>query len=66
MLVDPSQLDATTTLVRVRIDFAGLKSGAHSYHIAVRTNGGNQIIPVRFAVREPTGALRSHRPFSSP
>ncbi len=60
--VDPSQLDGATTLVRVRIDSVGLKPGAHSYHIAVRTNGGDQIIPVRFALREPTGALRSHRP----
>lgn len=60
--VDPSQLDGATTLVRVRVATAGLATGPHTYHIAVRTNGGDQIIPVRFAVHAPAGASRSHRP----
>jgi serine/threonine protein kinase len=53
--VDPPQLDARTTQLHVRINTGGLPPGEYVCHVAVRTNGGDQIVPVRFMVRQPGG-----------
>lgn len=64
--VDPSQLDPTTEHLRVQVNTTGLIPGEHRYLIAVRTNGGDQIIPVSFMVRPPgnvpTGSWGQRRP----
>lgn len=49
----PAVVDSTTTALQVRIDTSGLHPGPYTCHLAVRTNGGDQIIPVRFVVRQP-------------
>ncbi len=58
--VEPDMLDARTTALQVRINTTNLIPGPYTCHLAVRTNGGDQIIPVRFVVRPPIGAA-SHR-----
>ena len=60
LTVEPDMLDARTTTLQVRIDTTNLIPGPYTCHLAVRTNGGDQIIPVRFVVRPPIGAA-SHR-----
>jgi serine/threonine protein kinase len=54
--VDPTHLDSTTTHLRVQVTTAGLAPGEHRYLLAVRTNGGDQIVPVSFMVRSPDGS----------
>jgi serine/threonine-protein kinase len=49
--VDPMRITDETTHLRVRVDTANLMAGGHVYHLAVRTNGGDQIVPVRFTVQ---------------
>ena len=51
--VEPGMLDATTKSLQVRIDTTNLIPGPYTCHLAIRTNGGDQIIPVRFVVRPP-------------
>jgi serine/threonine-protein kinase len=53
--VDPPQLDGNTTELHVRVSTGGLAPGEYVCHVAVRTNGGDQIVPVRFMVRPPGG-----------
>lgn len=50
--VEPPHLDGTVSVLQVRIDTMGLHSGPYTCHIAIRTNGGAQIVPVRFVVRQ--------------
>lgn len=57
--VDPPHLDATTSQLHVRVNTGGLAPGEYVCHVAVRTNGGDQIVPVRFMVRQPGGAPAS-------
>jgi serine/threonine-protein kinase len=52
--VDPPNLDAGTAQLQVRVNTGGLAPGEYVCHVAVRTNGGDQIVPVRFMVR-PAG-----------
>lgn len=54
--VEPEVVDGSVSVLQVRIDTTGLRPGPYTCHIAVRTNGGAQIVPVRFVVRhaEPT------------
>ncbi len=62
LMVDPQQFDERTSALAVRIDATGLAIGPYVCHIAVRTNGGDQIVQVRFVVR-PAGEVaggRSH------
>jgi hypothetical protein len=54
--VEPSRLDANAVTLQVRIDTTGLRPGPYTCHLAIRTNGGDQIVPVRFVVRPPIGA----------
>jgi hypothetical protein len=56
--VEPSRLDANAVTLQVRIDTTGLRPGPYTCHLAIRTNGGDQIVPVRFIVRPPIGAHR--------
>jgi hypothetical protein len=57
LTVDPTHLDATTSHLRVQVNAAGLAPGEHRYLMAVRTNGGDQIVPVSFMVRGPEGVV---------
>ncbi len=57
--VDPPHLDASTTQLHVRVNTGGLAPGEYVCHVAVRTNGGDQIVPVRFMVRQAGGAPAS-------
>lgn len=50
--VEPEVVDGSVSALQVRIDTTGLRPGPYSCHIAVRTNGGSQIVPVRFVVRQ--------------
>ncbi|MGO8947907.1 MAG: serine/threonine-protein kinase [Ktedonobacterales bacterium] len=54
--VEPEILDTKTATLQVRIDTTNLMPGPYTCHLAIRTNGGDQIIPVRFVVRPPIGA----------
>lgn len=51
MTVEPSHFDEAATSLAVRIDATGLAVGPYVGHIALRTNGGDQIVQVRFVVR---------------
>jgi serine/threonine protein kinase len=51
MTVHPQEIDETTTRLGVQVDATGLAIGPYVCHIAVRTNGGDLIIQVRFVVR---------------
>jgi tRNA A-37 threonylcarbamoyl transferase component Bud32 len=51
LVATPPQLDGATTQIQVQINTAGLLPGEYICHLAVRTNGGDQIVPVRFMVR---------------
>ncbi len=50
---EPGVLTGVTKALEVRVDTTGLHPGPYTCHLAVRTNGGDQIIPVRFVVRQP-------------
>lgn len=52
LTADPTIVDGKTTALQVRIETAGLHPGPYTCHLAVRTNGGDQIVPVRFVVRQ--------------
>jgi serine/threonine protein kinase len=54
--VEPPRVDANTETLQVRIDTTNLRPGPYTCHLAIRTNGGDQIVPVRFVVRPPIGA----------
>src|SRR5262249_11476565 len=58
--VEPQIVDTNAATLQVRIDTANLIPGPYTCHLAVRTNGGDQIIPVRFVVRPPISAA-SHQ-----
>ncbi len=55
--VEPSVVDETTTSLEVSIATTGLQLGPYVCHLALWTNGGDQIIQVRFEVR-PQGDPR--------
>jgi serine/threonine protein kinase len=50
LLVEPAKIDAATTDLLVRIETHGLVAGPYNCRISLRTNGGDQIIPVKFVV----------------
>ena len=52
--VEPRVITNDTAELLVQIDTAGLRDGPYTCHLAVRSNGGDQIVPVRFIVR-PAG-----------
>jgi len=49
--VEPQHFDDSLSALTVRIDATGLAIGPYVCHIALRTNGGDQIVQVRFVVR---------------
>jgi hypothetical protein len=51
LTITPSRVDASTTELEVYIETGGLAPGPYVCHVAIRTNGGDQIVPVRFSVR---------------
>jgi serine/threonine protein kinase len=53
--VSPPRVDANSETLQVRIDTTNLRPGPYTCHLAIRTNGGDQIVPVRFVVRPPIG-----------
>lgn len=54
LTVDPAKFNDSVSSLAVHIDATGLAIGPYVCHIAVRTNGGDQIVQVRFVVR-PAG-----------
>ena len=58
--VEPSQIDDHVTRITVRIDATGLALGPYVCHVSLRTNGGVQIVQVRFVVR-PAGDVLAGR-----
>lgn len=57
----PGAIKPDVSLLQVHIDTSGLRPGQYTAHLAVRTNGGDQIIPVRFHVRPPQGIASGAR-----
>lgn len=53
--VDPPRVVPATSQLYIHVNTAGLAVGEYRCHVAVRTNGGDHIIPVRFVVM-PGGA----------
>ncbi len=51
MTVEPTRFDDSVSALEVRIDATNLAVGPYVAHIALRTNGGDQIVQVRFVVR---------------
>ncbi len=60
LTVEPAVIDEDTTSLEVSIDTTGLAIGPYVCHVALWTNGGDQIIQVRFEVR-PRGDPRVAR-----
>lgn len=56
MTVEPTRFDESVEALEVRIDATNLAVGPYVAHIALRTNGGDQIVQVRFVVR-PTDEI---------
>jgi len=48
--VSPKKIVGDTTSLSITIDTAGLKEGQYACHVAIRTNGGDQTVPIRFVV----------------
>lgn len=51
LTVEPKRFDETVTTLKAKINAHGLVVGPYVCHIAVRSNGGDQIVQVRFVVR---------------
>ena len=62
LTVEPQKFKETPPSLTVRIDATGLPIGPYVCHIAVRTNGGDLIVQVRFVVRpaDDMAGGRSH------
>jgi serine/threonine-protein kinase len=58
---EPRVVDPNVTTLQVRIDTTGLPPGPYTCHLAVRTTGGDQIVPVRFVVRPQMDARDARR-----
>jgi hypothetical protein len=61
LVVEPRAIEPNVSSLQVRIETAGLRPGQHTFHLAIRTNGGDQIVPVRFFVRPPGGPVEHFR-----
>lgn len=53
--VSPRTIGADTARIEVRIDAGQLAPGPYRCHVAIRTNGGDQIVPIRFTIRPDSG-----------
>jgi serine/threonine protein kinase len=51
--VSPKKIVGETTSLSISIDTAGLMEGQYVCHVAIRTNGGDQTVPIRFIVLSP-------------
>ena len=49
--VVPDRIEPGVGALQLRLDTTGLTEGPYTCHLAIRTTGGDQIIPVRFVVR---------------
>ncbi|MGH2486418.1 MAG: serine/threonine-protein kinase [Ktedonobacterales bacterium] len=47
----PDRIEPGVGALQLRLDTTGLTEGPYTCHLAIRTTGGDQIIPVRFVVR---------------
>ncbi|HEX9412032.1 MAG TPA: serine/threonine-protein kinase [Ktedonobacterales bacterium] len=54
--VDPAQFRANIAQLQIQVKTAGLAPGEYRFLVAVRTNGGDQIVPVSFMVRPDRAA----------
>jgi len=63
LTVEPAALHPGIAALHVTIDTNGLLAGPYTCHIAVRTNGGDQIVPVRFIVRSPMPGAGTAAPY---
>jgi len=64
LTVEPATLHPGVASLRVSIETNGLLAGPYTCHVAVRTNGGDQIIPVRFIVRSPMPGAGKPAPYT--
>ena len=62
LTVEPQKFNENLSALTVRIDATGLPVGPYVCHIAVRTNGGDLIVQVRFVVR-PAGDSMAGRSY---
>lgn len=51
LTVLPDRIEPGVGALQLRLDTTGLAAGPYTCHLAIRTTGGDQIIPVRFVVR---------------
>jgi hypothetical protein len=51
LTVIPDRIEPGVGALQLRLDTTGLTEGPYTCHLAIRTTGGDQIIPVRFVVR---------------
>lgn len=56
--VEPAQFKDTPPAMTVRINATGLTVGPYVCHLALRTNGGDQIVQIRFVVRPEDESMR--------
>jgi serine/threonine protein kinase len=48
--ITPKKIDGKTSELAIVVDATGLQPGQYVCHLALRTNGGDQTVPVRFVV----------------
>ena len=61
LTVEPRSFTENSSPLTVRINATGLAVGPYVCHIAVRSNGGDQIVQVRFVVRPSDDLTSRHR-----
>ena len=55
--VSPQKISGDTERLDIVINTVGLRVGPYVCHLAVRTNGGDQTVPIRFVVTEPESEM---------
>ena len=53
--IAPKKIADDTSSLSITIDTTGLKEGQYVCHVAIRTNGGDQTVPIRFVVTSAAG-----------
>ncbi|HEV2239008.1 MAG TPA: protein kinase [Ktedonobacterales bacterium] len=64
--VSPAKFRGDGAQIQVQVDTTGLQPGEYRLLVAVRSNGGDQIVPVSFMVRPGDGAQAAYRPSGQP
>ncbi|HEY7984262.1 MAG TPA: protein kinase [Ktedonobacterales bacterium] len=64
--VSPAKFRGDGAQIQVQVDTTGLQPGEYRLLVAVRSNGGDQMVPVSFMVRPGDGAPAAHRPAGQP